>query len=46
MRMIRSRFVAASLCEALALAQDAGGERILPPRRPEGGGYSCGKERT
>jgi hypothetical protein len=46
MRTICSRFVAASLCEASLFTQDAGCDRIFPPRRPQGGGDSCGKERT
>jgi hypothetical protein len=46
MRMLCSQFVAASLCEAPVLRQNTGCDRIFLPRRPQGGGYSCGKERT
>jgi len=46
MRTQFSQVVAASLCEAPVFAQDAGWARILPRRRPEGGGYSSGKEQA
>jgi hypothetical protein len=44
MRTICNQFVAASLCEAPVFAQDVACDRAFPPRRPQGGGYSCGKE--